>query len=134
MKRFKVLFKRSNGELRLLGYTGDITGQETVVGEYNPNLRNASKMINRYLTNFPEFKHYYTRINGPMTDSEYCKENERLWIYDVGSWSEFFYVIETAEDWVPNGPENTYQNYASELFVLKYPEKANAIYKEDNEF
>ena len=41
MKRFRVLFKRSNGELRLLGYTGDVTGQEEVVGEYSPNLQNA---------------------------------------------------------------------------------------------
>ena len=132
MKKFKVLFKRSNGEVRLLGYTGDVTNQE-VVGEYNPNLRNASKMIVRYLTNFPSFKHYYTRINGPSFNPEYCKEGERLWIYDVGSWSEFFYVIETTEDWVPNGPENTYENYASELFVLNYPEKAKAIYEGDNE-
>jgi len=34
MKRFKVLFKRSNGELRLLGYTGDVTGQEEVIYDY----------------------------------------------------------------------------------------------------
>ena len=133
MKKFRVLFKRSNGELRLLGYTGDVTGQEEVVGEYSLNLRNASKMINRYLTNFPKFQHYYTRISGPTTDSKYCKENERLWIYDVGSWSEFFYVIETTEDWIPHGIENTYENYASELFTLNNPEKAKAIYEGENE-
>jgi hypothetical protein len=133
MKKFRVLFKRSNGELRLLGYTGDVTGQEEVIGEYSPNLRNASKMINRYLTNFPNFQHYYTRINGPITDSEYCKAGERLWIYDVGSWSEFFYVIETKDEWVPNVLENTYENYSSELFTLNYPEKAKVIYEGDNE-
>lgn len=129
MKKFRVLFKRYNGEIRLLGYTGDVTGQEEVVGEYSKNLRNASRMINRYITNFPKFQHYYTRINGPTTDSEYCKENERLWIYDVGSWSEFFYVVETEDEWVPHGLEDTYENYSTEFFVLKYPDKVKEIYE-----
>lgn len=56
-----------------------------------------------------------------------------MWIYDVGSWSEFFYVIETTEDWIPHGIENTYENYASELFILNNPEKAKAIYEGENE-
>ena len=65
--------------------------------------------------------------------AKYCKENERLWVYDLGSWNEFFYVIETTEDWLPNGPENTYENYSSERFVLNHPEKAKAIYEGDSE-
>lgn len=109
MKKFKVLFKRSNGEIRLLGYTGE---------DINQNLKNSSKMINRYLKKFPNFKHYYTRIDGPTYDTEYCKDGERLWIYDVGSWSEFFYVVETKEDWNPSGLENIYENYSEEFFTL----------------
>lgn len=58
MKKHRVMFKRSNGEVKLIGYTGDVSGLEETTGECSPNLRNASKMISRYLTNFPKFKHY----------------------------------------------------------------------------
>lgn len=133
MKKFKILFERSNGEKKLLGYTGDLTEQPVQLNEYNPNLRNASKMIRRFLSNYPNFKHYYTRITGPVINAEHGTGEERVWCYDVGSWSEFFYVIETSEEWIPKGEENTYENYSTEFFTVLNPEKSEKEEEEDED-
>ena len=118
MKKFKVLFERSNGEIVLLGFTGDVADAEEMVGETAINLKNASKMIKRYLTKFPNFQHYYTKINGPVFDENYCQEGERMWCFDVGSWSEFFYVVETVGEWEEQEGENEYSRNSVEMFVL----------------
>jgi hypothetical protein len=118
MKKFKVLFERSNGEIVLLGFTGDVSDAEEMVGETAINLKNASKMIKRYLTKFPNFQHYYTKINGPVFDENYCQEGERMWCFDVGSWSEFFYVVETVGEWEEQEGENEYSRNSIEMFVL----------------
>lgn len=126
MKKFKVLFKRSNGRTKIIGYTGDETDLP-IVDDCNPNLRNASKMINRYLSNYPNFKHYYTRIIGPINDSKLCAEGERMWEYDVGSWTECFYVIETTKNWRSRSKEEGYEKYSKELFTLATKTKEEEI-------
>ena len=76
-------------------------------------------MISRYLSLFPNFTHHYTRITGPIINSEHGTGEERVWTYDVGSWSEFFHVVETSEEWIPKGEKDVYENYATELFTFK---------------
>lgn len=94
MKKFKVEFLRSNNTTRLLGYCADTHGEKEVDGEASPNLKNSNKIITNYLKNFPNFKSYYRRINGPhITESGLNK-----WNIDVGSWSEFFIITELNEE------------------------------------
>lgn len=110
MQKFKVEFSRYNGERVLVGYCASVTGLEEVVGEISPNLKNCSKMIRRFLNNYPNFKYYYTRITGPHN-----KNGLKEWCYDVGSWSEFFYVTELNE--------TVEEDYYWENFEMLYPEK-----------
>ena len=66
-------FRRSNGEFKLLAE--NVTEREAMV------------IMHKFLDDH-KFKSYYTQI----TEHKDCR------IYDVGSWSEFFYWGEPTDD------------------------------------
>ena len=108
-KCMRVIFKNSKDEIRFLGLTYD-----------EPDSReHAFKMIHRFLSNYPNFKSYYTKVNGPFTDHTLCQANEKVWQYDVGSWSEFFYVIETDLTWAEKDDPDEYSRNSIEMFEVK---------------
>ena len=69
---YKVIFKNSKGQEREIGTDVDMNG--------------AYKIIDKFLDDH-NFKSYYKRV---------WEENGRTKV-DVGSWSEFFYIVECEE-------------------------------------